>query len=117
MKHLFASFALVLILGAVSVVMADPDVRAAGAEGPQQQVQVNGEVRNPGLFDWQSGMTVQAGLDAAGGPTDKFSLARSYILRNQTGEDGRPVRSKISRLKAGTMLLAGDTLVAGKRLE
>lgn len=115
MRHLLASFALVLV--ALSVVMADPDVRAAGAEGLQEQVQVNGQVRNPGLFPWQSGMTVQGGLDAAGGPTDKFSLARSYIRRLTTGEDGRPVSSKISRLKASTLLLAGDTLVAGKRLE
>lgn len=103
MKHLLATFALVLVVASASIVAT------------QQTVQIAGEVRNPGAYAWQSDLTVQVALDAAGGPTEKFSLARSHIMRASKNKDGDPVTVKITKLKEGTLLLPGDTLVAGKR--
>lgn len=78
---------------------------------------MTGEVRTPGAYAWQSNMTVQGALDAAGGPTEKFSLARSHIIRAGKNKDGDPMTVKITKLKEGTLLLPGDTLVAGRRWE
>ena len=105
MKHLLATFALVLVVASASLV------------AEQQSVHVTGEVSSPGAYAWQSDMTVQVALDAAGGPTEKFSLARSHIIRASKNKDGDPITVKIAKLKEGTLLLPGDTLVAGKRWE
>jgi protein involved in polysaccharide export with SLBB domain len=100
---LLASFAFVLVMGVVTAMAA------------QEPVVVRGEVRSPGSVVWKSGMTVQDAVDAAGGGTEKFSLTRSHIERPAIYKDGKAVRVKISGLKAGTPLLPGDTLVAGRR--
>jgi len=105
MKQLLTTLALVCLLVAGASVSA------------QEAYNVSGEVRNPGAYAWQAGTTVASALDAAGGGTDKFGLARSYILRPTTNKDGKPVTVKISSLKDGTLLLPGDTLVAGKKWE
>lgn len=105
MKHLLATFGLVLVVASASIT------------AEQQSVNVTGEVRTPGAYAWQPDMTVRAALDAAGGPTEKFSLARSHILRAGTTKDGDPMTVKITKLKEDTGLLPGDTLVAGKRWE
>ena len=105
MKHLLATFALVLVVASASILAA------------QQSVQIAGEVRNPGTYAWQAEMTVQVALDAAGGPTEKFSLARSHIVRASKNKDGDPMTVKITKIKEGTLLLPGDILVAGKRWE
>lgn len=105
MKHLLAPFALVFLVASA------PNVAR------QQDVQIAGEVRNPGVYAWQPDLTVQVALDAAGGPTEKFSLARSHIVRASKNKDGAPVTVKIAKLKEGTLMLPGDTLVAGKKWE
>lgn len=105
MKHLLATFALVFIVASASNVAR------------QQDVQIAGEVRNPGVYAWQPELTVQAALEAAGGPTEKFSLARSHIVRASKNKDGDPVTVKITKFEDGTRLLPGDTLVAGKKWE
>jgi protein involved in polysaccharide export with SLBB domain len=103
MKTLLTTLALVCLLVAGASVSA------------QDAYNVSGEVRNPGAYTWAGGTTVSAAIDAAGGGTDKFALGRSYILRPTTNKDGKPVTVKIKNLKSGTLLLPGDTFVAGRK--
>ena len=54
-------------------------------------VYVTGEVKQAGIYDLTSDMTVQQAIVAAGGLTDLASERRIYICRN---EDGKEVRFK-----------------------
>ena len=57
-------------------------------------------------------MTVGRAIELAGGMTEKGSLGRSHISRKKA--DGS--FEKIAGLKVETQILAGDTLVIGRRL-
>lgn len=89
---------------------------SAPAQDAQTQFKVTGEVRNPGVFEWKGETTVQAAIEAAGGTTDRFSLARSYITHPVKDKDGNPKTEKISGLKLTTRIVPGDTLVVGRKL-
>lgn len=50
---------------------------------------VNGQVREPGDFSYEPGMTVRKALSLAGGTTDRASLKKIYVVRDGTTEEER----------------------------
>ena len=57
---------------------------------------VNGQVKNPGSFPFQPGLTVRKALSLAGGLTERASEKRVNLIsendKHQGGSKGRPVR-------------------------
>jgi polysaccharide export outer membrane protein len=51
------------------------------------QIFVSGEVKKPGEFPWEKGLTVRQAISRAGGPTDKASPRRVIITRMETGKE------------------------------
>jgi protein involved in polysaccharide export with SLBB domain len=47
---------------------------------------VNGEVRNPGGYPWQPGLTMRQAVSMAGGLTERASQRRMSIIRAQDSE-------------------------------
>ena len=47
---------------------------------------VNGEVRNPGGYPWQPGLTMRQALSVAGGLTERASQRRMTIIRERDPE-------------------------------
>ena len=72
-------------------------------------VYVYGEVRTPGAYPFQSGMTVMQSLALAGGVTVKGAKGRIKIIR--TGEGGR----KEIKVRLGDPVQPGDTIVVPER--
>ncbi len=52
---------------------------------------VNGEVRNPGAFGYEPGMTVRKAISLAGGMTDRAS-SRKIFLVSESSADREPLR-------------------------
>lgn len=78
---------------------------------------VNGEVARQGEMRWEPGMTVEKALSLAGGPTARFSLARSRIERPVKDKDGRVLKyERIVNLKMETLIQPDDVLVAGRKI-
>lgn len=48
---------------------------------------VTGEVKNPGEFKWEKGLTVRQAIAMAGGPTIKGAPNRTQIQRNDNGSE------------------------------
>lgn len=53
---------------------------------------INGEVRRPGGYPYQPGMTVDRAIALAGGLTDRASQRKMYLERQSTGEKRRKVK-------------------------
>ncbi len=70
---------------------------------------VTGEVRNPGGFPFEEGLTVQKALAIAGGMTDKAQRTDLHALRKTNGQEARlPVQMDLP-------LLPDDILVVPER--
>lgn len=69
--------------------LIDPKVSVTIAE--YRPFYVNGEVRNPGAFAYESGMTVRKAVSLAGGMTDRAS-SRKIFLVSESSADREPVR-------------------------
>ncbi len=69
--------------------LIDPKVSVTIAE--YRPFYVNGEVRNPGAFAYDPGMTVRKAVSLAGGMTDRAS-ARKIFLVSEASTDGQSVR-------------------------
>lgn len=52
-----------------------------------ENIFVTGEVRNPGKYSWEKGLTVRQAISIAGGGTLKASLRRVEIIRNEDGAE------------------------------
>ena len=76
-----------------------------------QSVFVSGQVKNPGGYAVEQGMTVLQALSLAGGLTDRGSDRRVNILRTV---DGR--KKEIKGVKLTTPVEPGDTIVVGQRI-
>ncbi|HDY8036115.1 polysaccharide biosynthesis/export family protein [Vibrio vulnificus] len=47
---------------------------------------VNGEVRRPGSFEYQPGLTIEKAIAIAGGLTDRASRSNIHLTQSQNGE-------------------------------
>jgi len=79
---------------------------------PALTVGVFGEVRKGGRVPYQRGLTATEALGLAGGASDTAGLARSYILRSESGQRERVNIRRIQRGRAQDVeLLPDDQLV------
>ena len=72
-----------LLLDADAVVMQDDVIVVAQL----QKFYVNGEVKKPGDFTYEAGMTVHKAIAMAGGFTDKAAMKRAKVLRTINGKE------------------------------
>ncbi len=71
---------------------------------------VSGEVRSPGAYPHQPGMTVRQAVSLAGGLTPDGSLGRTRVIRSVDG------KSKESKIGIDELVLPGDTIVVRAKL-
>ena len=70
---------------------------------------VFGQVRNPGAYPIQAGMTVLQALSLAGGATEHAALNRIRIVRMEDGE------KKEVKVKLSDVVKPGDTIIVPER--
>ena len=75
-----------------------------------QSAFVSGQVKNPGGYPVESGMTVLQVLSLAGGVTDRGSTGRIEILRTVDG------KQKTLKAKLTDVVQPGDTIVVKERI-
>jgi polysaccharide export outer membrane protein len=73
----------ILLLEADAVVMPDDLIVVAQL----QKFYVNGEVKRPGDYTYETGMTVHKAIAMAGGFTDKAAMKRAMVLRIINGKE------------------------------
>ncbi len=59
------------------------------------KIYVIGEVKKPGEYLWEEGLTVYQAIGKAGGVTEKGSLRRTYIIRIKDGQEIK-IKPKLS---------------------
>ena len=71
---------------------------------------VSGEVRSPGSYTFEPGMTVRRAIAKAGGLTDRASTGKMYLADPETpsDEDGRSVEMD-NRILPGEILTIGES--------
>lgn len=88
----------------------DPQVLVSVRE-QARKVFVSGEVRNPGAYSVQEGLTVLSACTLAGGFTNFAALNRVKLLRNENGRT-RTIEVDLSKVRRGKMpdlaVAAGD---------
>ncbi len=75
-----------------------------------QSAFVSGQVKSPGAYAVEQGMTVLQVLSLAGGVTDRGSTGRIKILRMVNG------KQKEIKVKLSDVVQPGDTIVVGERI-
>lgn len=65
---------------------------------------INGEVRNPGSYSYQPGLTLDKAIALAGGLTDRASPRKMYVVRGES-EDASP-----SKIDLGSAISPGDII-------
>ena len=75
-----------------------------------QSVFVSGQVKNPGGYAVEPGMTVLQVLSLAGGVTDRGSTGRVQILRTVDGKQ-KEIKAKLT-----DKVQPGDTIVVKERI-
>ncbi len=50
-------------------------------------IYVTGEVKNPGPFEWEEGLTIRQVISLAGGPSKRASIGRTKVIRIIHGEE------------------------------
>lgn len=75
-----------------------------------QSVFVSGQVKSPGGYAVERGMTVLQVLSLAGGVTDRGSTGRVKILRTVNGKQ-KDIKAKLT-----DVVQPGDTIVVGERI-
>jgi polysaccharide biosynthesis/export protein len=76
-----------------------------------QSVFVSGQVKSPGAYPVESGMTVLQVLSLAGGLSERGSDKRINIQRTVDGQ-----RKELKGVKLSTVVEPGDTIVVGQRI-
>ena len=74
------------------------------------QVFVSGEVRNPGAYAYQPGLSVRQLVSMAGGLTPEGSMGRLRAVRKKDG------KSKEEKIGVDDPIQPGDTLVVKRKL-
>jgi polysaccharide export outer membrane protein len=76
-----------------------------------KQVFLSGQIKSPGAYPVEDGMTVLQVLSLGGGLTDRGSDKRITILRTVDGK-----RKELKGVKLSTVVEPGDTIVVGQRI-
>ncbi|MFK7997006.1 MAG: polysaccharide biosynthesis/export family protein [Granulosicoccus sp.] len=66
---------------------------------------ISGEVRNPGRYSYQPGLTLDMAITLAGGLTDRASTRKMFVLRADETGSGKSEKAKMS-----TRIFAGDVV-------
>ncbi|TKB79638.1 MAG: hypothetical protein E8D45_03685, partial [Nitrospira sp.] len=74
-----------------------------------QKIFVEGEVKHPGHFSFEKGMTVHMAIAMAGGFTDKASQGSTKVLRNVNGQE------QSQRAKLDGLVQPNDIIVVPQR--
>ena len=74
-----------------------------------QKFYVNGEVKRPGEYAYQKGLTVHKAITMAGGFTDKAVTKRAKVLRLINGEE------RTLEIALDALLLPEDIIVVAQR--
>lgn len=82
--------------------LISPKVRVSVVEF--RSIYVNGEVKKPGGYEYQPGLTVDKAIALAGGFTDR--AARSKVFVSKAGDDETKTKAKLS-----AKVLPGDIIV------
>ena len=70
---------------------------------------VNGEVKRPGSYAFQPGLTVDRAISIAGGFTDRASRNKIFVERKKVDSDSESKVSKIS-VKPQDSIVPGDVI-------
>jgi len=73
-----------------------------------RQVFVNGEVKNPGGYSYQDGLTVQKAVVLAGGFTERASKSKITLVREDRPGNAYPVALDY-RVKPGDIITVGES--------
>ena len=96
--------------------LRDPRVSVIIKEGRQRTIAVEGEVEQPGVFDYVEGQTLLSALALARSPTDAAKLDEVMVFRT-AGQQKLAARFDVQAIRAGRApdvpLRSGDTVVVG----
>ena len=85
--------------------IVDPQVTVTVNEPKVKYFYVFGEVKTPGRYEWDRGVTVLKAIATAGGLTEKAAVRKTKVVREQ---EGGQVRVKV---RITDPVLPGDTIV------
>lgn len=85
--------------------LVDPNVTVSMLE--YRPFYVNGEVKRPGSYAFQPGLTVDRAISIAGGFTDRASRSKINVERNDSGVSGERTKKAV---KLQDTILPGDVL-------
>ena len=93
--------------------LQSPQVSVSVAESASQKVTVEGEVKNPGVFQLKGRTTLMQAIAMAGGVDDQADLRKVAVIRSQNGVRRAAVcdYGAIRAGKAGDPLIEGDDVV------
>ncbi|TKB73891.1 MAG: hypothetical protein E8D46_08395 [Nitrospira sp.] len=92
-------------VGALETLVLADDMLAVEGLNQRQKFYISGEVRTPGQYFYQPGLTIQKALTMAGGFTDKADKAEVKVTRF----NGKSVETML--LEADTVIMPDDLLV------
>jgi polysaccharide export outer membrane protein len=93
--------------------LQSPQVSVSVAESASQKVTVEGEVKQPGVFQMKGRTTLMQAIAMAGGPSDTADLRKVAIIREADGQRRAAVVDfqKVRDGKAGDPLIQGNDVV------
>jgi polysaccharide export outer membrane protein len=89
--------------------LQSPQVSVSVTEGASQKVTVEGEVKNPGVFQVKGRTTLMQAVAMAGGPDDQADLHKVAVIRDDNGVR----RAAICDYEAIRKGRAGDPVIEG----
>jgi protein involved in polysaccharide export with SLBB domain len=84
-----------------ALVVPDDTIVIAAA----QQFYINGEIKTPGRYKYEQGLTIHRAITMAGGFTDKASIGRTKVVRTLNGKE------QSIRVDLDTVVLPDDIIV------
>ncbi|MFV8782791.1 polysaccharide biosynthesis/export family protein [Microbulbifer sp. SA54] len=92
----------VIVSGLKGDYLVNPNVAVSVVE--YRPIYIYGEVRSPGSYSYQPGLTVAKAAALAQGLTERASENRVYLIRENEGEESR------EKIDMSTKLYPGDTV-------
>jgi polysaccharide export outer membrane protein len=96
--------------------LRDPHVNVVLVKGAPRVLSVEGEVRQPGVFEVQDGYTLLSALALAGSPTETAKLNQVLIFRQKDGQRVGGVFDLVA-IRSGRapdpLVIPGDVIVVG----
>jgi protein involved in polysaccharide export with SLBB domain len=90
------------VVGKLETVVLPDDIIVV-AEGPR--FYVNGEIKTPGRYKHEQGLTIHRAITMAGGFTDKAAIGRTKVVRTLNGKE------QSIRVDLDTLVLPDDIIV------